>query len=150
MYRYYDAKGVLLYVGITGAGDKRRSDHALRARWWPLVHRATFAHFKTRAAALASEDAAIRREHPLYNRTDPVAKAAFAHRASGKERGNGEGTVYRVASEKRRRRWCAVVVMGYKPDGKMIRRSRYAETRAAAFQLLAELRAERDAARATA
>jgi GIY-YIG catalytic domain-containing protein len=67
VYRFFDVDGDLLYVGITGRGKKRTSQHAADKRWWPQVASATFSHYPSRAAAADAEAKAIRDEHPLYN-----------------------------------------------------------------------------------
>lgn len=69
LYRVYDRKGALLYVGITWNFPERRRDHRKEKPWWSLVdesrtERVTFA---SGAAAAAAEEAAIRSEAPRYN-----------------------------------------------------------------------------------
>jgi integrase len=56
-----------------------------------------------------------------------------------KQRGNGEGTIYRVNG--RRKPWCATVSAGWR-NGKLIRVARYAASEAEAKRLLRRLRAE--------
>lgn len=62
-------------------------------------------------------------------------------------RGNGEGTVYKAGGE-RDRPWVAVLVVGWRLDGKPIRRARFASSEQAAKALLADMRKARQAGRA--
>jgi hypothetical protein len=68
LYRYFDAEGRLLYVGITGQTAMRGLQHARYSQWWPRVASATYEHFATRAEAESAELAAITNECPRYNR----------------------------------------------------------------------------------
>jgi hypothetical protein len=70
VYRYYDAAGRLLYVGLTGQGYGRAHDHRRTAPWWPLVVRGEFEHFAAGLEALGHETALIASLAPLYNRAD--------------------------------------------------------------------------------
>lgn len=67
LYRYYDEHGVLLYVGITGRGVSRNSEHNKSKPWWPFVVSQTVEHFATRAEALGAERRAIGGNRPPYN-----------------------------------------------------------------------------------
>ena len=60
-----------------------------------------------------------------------------------KTRGNGEGSVYKVTGD-RRLHWCANITLGWRTDGRPIRKARYATSRAAALDKLKALRRERD------
>lgn len=68
LYRHFDSVGVLLYVGITDNLSKRNHEHACISRWWPDVERTTEEPFDSRVLAKAAEVAAIRDEHPLWNK----------------------------------------------------------------------------------
>ncbi|MDX3109558.1 GIY-YIG nuclease family protein [Nonomuraea angiospora] len=67
LYRFFDADGTLLYVGITDSPLGRHGQHAATQRWWHLVKTATFEHHPTRDLALAAETEAIKTEHPAFN-----------------------------------------------------------------------------------
>ncbi len=67
LYRYFDAEGALLYVGITNHAVLRALQHSKFSRWWPSVRSATFEHFPAREEAIAAETLAIRAERPPYN-----------------------------------------------------------------------------------
>lgn len=66
VYRMFGPGGRLLYVGMTGNLGSRLDSHAEK-RWFPLVKSITLEWFPTREAAYEVEQAAIRREHPVYN-----------------------------------------------------------------------------------
>lgn len=67
VYRYYDDAGVLLYVGITGRGTQRNSEHARRAEWWPHVARQDVDHLASRSDALIRERDLITELQPPFN-----------------------------------------------------------------------------------
>lgn len=70
LYRFFDERDQLLYVGIAGNPGRRFDQHAKGPDgkpWWPRVVRSTMEHFDTREAALAAEAAAIITEGPLHN-----------------------------------------------------------------------------------
>jgi hypothetical protein len=67
LYRFYDAAGQLLYVGITGVGFTRLQQHACRKSWWWEIKAATFEHFPSRYEATLAETRAIRTERPRRN-----------------------------------------------------------------------------------
>lgn len=56
-------------------------------------------------------------------------------------RRRGSGSVYRSRDPRRRAKWCAVVVVGWKPDGRPIRVARYASTRREAEALRSRMAA---------
>lgn len=68
VYRYYDATGVLLYVGITSRATTRQREHNADKEWWPYVARQQVEHFPSRQAAHDHEKALIRKFHPPFNR----------------------------------------------------------------------------------
>lgn len=79
VYRYYDACGVLIYVGITAHGVQRNKQHNGDKAWWPFVATQELDHFPTRALAEAEEKRLIRLHRPPFNRQhnpDHVARRA--------------------------------------------------------------------------
>lgn len=79
LYRYYDAAGSLLYVGVSKSVVARAMQHERQARWWArwsMMVRETYA---TRDEALAAERVAIERERPLFN----VMHAVLEEKAAG-------------------------------------------------------------------
>lgn len=68
LYRFFNADGALLYIGITHDIDQRWRDHARKA-WWPDVVEKTVDWHETRTLALAAELVAIKSEAPRYNVT---------------------------------------------------------------------------------
>ena len=68
VYRYYDDRDVLIYVGITKRGTVRNFEHNKRADWWPYVARQEVDHFPTRTEAADRERGLIRLHCPPFNR----------------------------------------------------------------------------------
>ena len=67
LYRFYDAKGKLLYIGISLHAAIRASTHR-HSDWWVLVERMGVEHMQcSRDEALDRERLAIMAERPRYN-----------------------------------------------------------------------------------
>lgn len=67
VYRLYDARGDLLYVGCTGSIVSRLTTHTALKPWWSEVRTITLGDPLPRGVALDAEVVAIRSEHPRYN-----------------------------------------------------------------------------------
>lgn len=67
VYLYFDADGILIYVGITSRGPDRQAEHARDKPWWPLVRRQEVEHYDTRRDAESREKALIGERRPPYN-----------------------------------------------------------------------------------
>lgn len=67
LYRFYDAAGLLLYVGITCNPPQRFREHRDSKDWWTEVERVTLQHYRNRENLARAERRAIRDEHPLHN-----------------------------------------------------------------------------------
>jgi predicted GIY-YIG superfamily endonuclease len=68
VYRFYDRRGVLLYVGITNSPRHRFEQHAADKEWWPAVTGRTIEWCASRRAALEAEWFAIKNERPIHNK----------------------------------------------------------------------------------
>jgi AcrR family transcriptional regulator len=68
LYRYFDDKDRLLYIGITGHLSGRERGHVKSSLWMQFVARSTVKRHPGRIAALEAEREAIRTERPLFNR----------------------------------------------------------------------------------
>lgn len=80
LYRWYDAHGVLLYVGVSENAARRAFEHAGEKPWWQDVAQAVVEHHETRVAAEEAERIAIRAERPLHNVTHAYGgEAGRAH-----------------------------------------------------------------------
>ena len=66
LYRFYDAAGALLYVGITCNRRARFAAHR-KAPWASEAVRSTVEPYPDRTSAHAAEIAAIAAEHPRHN-----------------------------------------------------------------------------------
>lgn len=69
LYRFFDAAGRLLYVGITGNPHARFLGHRSERSWWSDVRRITMDIYPDRRSVEMAERAAIRDESPAYNVT---------------------------------------------------------------------------------
>jgi predicted GIY-YIG superfamily endonuclease len=67
VYRLFNAKGALLYVGIARNPAERMKFHQQFKKWWAEVSCTAEEWFDNRALALGAEAVAIRQESPLYN-----------------------------------------------------------------------------------
>lgn len=67
LYRFFDAAGALLYIGITWDIADRFPRHALDKPWWSDIANITVETYPDRAAVLEAERLAIKAESPLYN-----------------------------------------------------------------------------------
>lgn len=77
VYRFFDADGVLLYVGCSGQAVNRLQQHAnARGNEWKRVSRAELTHYDSKDRALSAERIAIHNENPLWNRTAIGSKAS--------------------------------------------------------------------------
>ncbi len=67
VYRLYDEKDTLLYVGVTVDLNGRTKAHRSQTPWWPEVARAETIAYAGRSLAYAARARAIEQEHPLKN-----------------------------------------------------------------------------------
>jgi predicted GIY-YIG superfamily endonuclease len=70
LYRWHDADGVLLYVGITATPERREAHHSRRAWWAQYAVSCTFDPepcSQTRQEAEVRERAVIQQERPVFN-----------------------------------------------------------------------------------
>lgn len=67
LYRFFDATGRLLYIGITFNLASRFPSHSDDKPWWSQVDTIRVEGYADRSAVLAAEKAAIKAERPLYN-----------------------------------------------------------------------------------
>jgi predicted GIY-YIG superfamily endonuclease len=67
LYRFYDATGALLYIGITADPGSRWRKHAQDKPWWHEVANIVVERHLTRTEVLEAERLAILAEHPRYN-----------------------------------------------------------------------------------
>jgi excinuclease UvrABC nuclease subunit len=74
LYRFYDAQGVLLYVGITKFFEPRLKQHYKNAEWFFDTASVKLEHFQTRQEVERAETQAIEQESPLYNIAKSVDK----------------------------------------------------------------------------
>lgn len=69
LYRHYDERGALLYIGITKTPGARATQHGQKSKWFRFVADTQIEWFATFAAAEMAERAAIHDETPVFNYT---------------------------------------------------------------------------------
>jgi excinuclease UvrABC nuclease subunit len=67
LYRFYDAEGSLLYVGITKFFEPRLKQHYKNAEWFFDTASVKLEHYQTRQEVERAETQAIQQESPRYN-----------------------------------------------------------------------------------
>lgn len=85
VYRMFDAKGTLLYVGCSISPANRIPQHGAKP-WWPDVVRIDVEHFASCEAAGKAEKQAIETEGALHNRMIPKHILTDAQRAARRAR----------------------------------------------------------------
>lgn len=78
VYRVYDERGRLLYVGVSTNVFYRMHDHKMYSAWWHLADSGTVSRYENRYIARKVEALAIRDESPLYNVTREHSEARRA------------------------------------------------------------------------
>jgi hypothetical protein len=73
LYRFYNADGNLLYVGISNTWYQRFHQHERKSGWFSRVTHATFESYDTREAVEAAELVAIKTENPEFNKASNPA-----------------------------------------------------------------------------
>jgi predicted GIY-YIG superfamily endonuclease len=75
LYRIFGVSDFLLYVGISNDFGRRWKQHAREQPWWDERRRLTVDEwFPFRSEAKAAERAAIKAEHPKYNKVHNVSR----------------------------------------------------------------------------
>lgn len=80
VYRAFDAKGQLLYVGCTMDLDRRYKEHSARkhpSRWWHLAVRFVLSGPYNYDTGRRLEREAIRSEAPIWNTDEPRRKRLY-------------------------------------------------------------------------
>ncbi len=67
LYRFFDDKSVLLYVGISINAYNRAKQHKADKEWWPDVVQITLEKHPDRQSVELREKQVIAAESPLYN-----------------------------------------------------------------------------------
>lgn len=68
VYKYFDARRILIYVGITGAGIARNRQHNESKEWWKYVVSQEIEHYKSRRLAHEREVQLIEKYRPPFNK----------------------------------------------------------------------------------
>lgn len=67
LYRYFDSRGELLYVGIAADPGARNDQHRRSSPWFRFVADRRVEVYVNRSAALEAESLAIKSERPIFN-----------------------------------------------------------------------------------
>lgn len=68
VYKYFDARRILIYVGITGVGIARNRQHNESKEWWQHVVSQEIEHFNSRELAHEREVQLIDKYRPPFNK----------------------------------------------------------------------------------
>jgi DNA-binding transcriptional regulator YiaG len=116
LYRHFDSRGELLYIGVSLRALQRLSQHRGSATWFPSIARVTLQEYDTRKEALIAEREAIKTELPKFNSTHipllqkqtapmtPTQYAAAIERLGLTQRAAG---AFLGVDERQSRRWIA-------------------------------------------
>ena len=69
LYRHFDDKGALLYVGVSASAPARTADHMAASPWASQIARIEVENLPDRDAVMRAEMTAIINEAPLHNKT---------------------------------------------------------------------------------
>jgi hypothetical protein len=67
LYRFYDKRHVLLYVGVSRSLPDRWNWHRCRTDWYARASLLALSFYPSRYDAFRAEAAAIRTQHPQFN-----------------------------------------------------------------------------------
>ena len=67
LYRHFDERGKLLYVGVSLSTIQRLAQHKHHSHWFNSIEKITIEQFPSREEALDAEKIAIQKEDPLHN-----------------------------------------------------------------------------------
>lgn len=68
LYRYFDVRDILLYVGISGDLAGRERTHIAKSKWMSLAIRSTIERYGSLAEAGKAEREAIKAGRPIFNK----------------------------------------------------------------------------------
>ena len=68
LYRHFDQKGDLLYIGISLSSIHRLASHLRHSEWALEIRTVVLERFASRREALIAEERAIKSENPKFNR----------------------------------------------------------------------------------
>lgn len=85
LYRFFNRKGDLLYVGISANAAKRMAEHRKDKPWWHEVKRVDIERYPSRHEAADAERLAIRTEHPKYNIVHAVKAGSNLRQAAQRQ-----------------------------------------------------------------
>lgn len=74
VYRMWDSRGDLLYVGVTCRHGDRIHEHLLSKPWFKKVAEIEWEEYPCRLDAMFAEAEAINRERPRYNKQIPAPR----------------------------------------------------------------------------
>ena len=81
LYRCFNRRKMLLYVGMTNHPENRFKKHASEKVWWKYVDHITLQSFRSRQLLAVAESAAIEIEKPKFNIVVPSGSIAATPRS---------------------------------------------------------------------
>lgn len=81
LYRHYNKRGALLYVGISLSPILRLAAHRVSSKWFRQISTIKIEEFKAESTARKAEIHAIKTERPLHNLKHivPIKRAKFSN-----------------------------------------------------------------------
>ena len=78
LYKHYDRRSRLLYVGISLSALQRLIQHRVDAEWFNEIHMIVVEKFPTREKALREETKLIKKHKPPFNKAQKLGREAAA------------------------------------------------------------------------
>ncbi|WP_062215801.1 GIY-YIG nuclease family protein [Streptomyces sp. NBRC 109706] len=108
LYRFYDERDRLLYVGISKDPDQRWREHQQLSPWSRQISRREVEWLTSRRTAEVAEVAAIKSERPAHNNRDNFETAQLGNdwpSLAGIKRGKADALAELIRQEIRSARW---------------------------------------------
>lgn len=94
LYRHYDDKGRLLYVGVSYGAIARLQQHRAQSHWYSDIRNIAIEVFKTREKAFIAERKAIKNEKPIHNKAHSTDYGYRPRRVKKKVKENPAKTMF--------------------------------------------------------
>lgn len=105
LYRFFDANGRLLYIGVTANIKTRWKDHSRNKPHWRDVATATIEHFDSQEEVIKAEAEAIAAERPAWNVVHNTGRPLSPDRPISADRRAGRRTIKELEEDIRDGEW---------------------------------------------